>query len=351
MNVNPVGGEFEINPADLGGERTAARSDLNLKTFASGRCALRVILRAIVEKNGPLKILIPEYICQSVFQTVRDEKAEFTTYKLSEQLAVKREEFPLPVATTTVVLLVNYFGCVDVESDVAWVKQTHPEAIVIVDSVQAGFDFLKPSAADYAFTSWRKTLAVPDGGQLKFATDRGVGSFGTTSDFSLLRILGGTGKHFVRNAVEKMNEGVFLKLYREAEALLDEAKDPIQASSWFDVLMAKYNLADFAERRRENASFLYSEVTKMGLELVVRFEAEQVPLFAPILLKKRDDVRKALAAQQIYAPVHWPIDDNSIDLGLGKRLAAQELSLVCDQRYSLKHMQRQIDVLKQSLVG
>lgn len=72
-----------------------------------------------------------------------------------------------------------------------------------------------------------------------------------------------------------------------------------------------------------------------------------VPLFVPILVNEcRSELRSYLIRQEIYLPIHWPITDVHGDLNKRtRRLYDEELSVVCDQRYSVKDMQRIVQLI------
>ena len=66
------------------------------------------------------------------------------------------------------------------------------------------------------------------------------------------------------------------------------------------------------------------------------------PLFVPIVVSKnRNKVRQKLIEHKIYCPVHWPHPNVACE----SNLYDLELSLVCDQRYTERDMERIIAVL------
>ena len=93
--------------------------------------------------------------------------------------------------------------------------------------------------------------------------------------------------------------------------------------------------------RQENARVLYEG---LGNRVKFMFPVENMdcPLFVPILLPNRNEVRAHLTKNEIYCPVHWPkpegCDSNIYDL---------ELSLICDQRYGIEDMERIVSVIKE----
>ena len=76
---------------------------------------------------------------------------------------------------------------------------------------------------------------------------------------------------------------------------------------------------------------------------------EDCPLFVPLLLdeKNRFAIRDVLIKNDIYCPIHWPIDGRYPYENTSYH--RRELSLICDQRYGIREMGRQISVLTQAL--
>lgn len=73
-----------------------------------------------------------------------------------------------------------------------------------------------------------------------------------------------------------------------------------------------------------------------------------VPLGFPIRHPRRDQILVKLFQEQIYPPVHWPIDGVvPAEFIESHRLANEVLTLTCDQRYGIEDMHRMaISVLK-----
>ena len=68
----------------------------------------------------------------------------------------------------------------------------------------------------------------------------------------------------------------------------------------------------------------------------------------PILLREREHVRSALMKQNIYLPVHWPLDER-IDrkiYSIAHSLSSRILGLVLDQRYGPEEMRYLVDHFK-----
>ena len=86
---------------------------------------------------------------------------------------------------------------------------------------------------------------------------------------------------------------------------------------------------------------------------------EDCPMFVPVLVPdgKRNELRRHLINNEIYCPVHWPVSEyhKSADyMDVNHKLSdktetiyANELSLVCDQRYTEDDMNRMVDVIQE----
>ena len=57
----------------------------------------------------------------------------------------------------------------------------------------------------------------------------------------------------------------------------------------------------------------------------------------------RGELRSFLIQNQVYCPIHWP----DAQTGGGAALYAQELSLLCDQRYTAADMEREMQLIKE----
>ena len=58
--------------------------------------------------------------------------------------------------------------------------------------------------------------------------------------------------------------------------------------------------------------------------------------------EKRDNLRKYLIDRGIYCPIHWPEV-----MGTSAGIRENELSLICDQRYSEDDMRAIIETIRQ----
>ena len=77
-------------------------------------------------------------------------------------------------------------------------------------------------------------------------------------------------------------------------------------------------------------------------------------MFVPVLVPdgKRNELRRHLINNEIYCPIHWPVSEyhmggsHKLD-DKTENIYANELSLVCDQRYIEEDMNRMVDVIRE----
>ena len=67
-------------------------------------------------------------------------------------------------------------------------------------------------------------------------------------------------------------------------------------------------------------------------------------MFVPIISKNRNNIRKKLIENNIYCPIHWTSFNNS-----NNEIYANELSLICDQRYAKEDMELEVKIVFENI--
>ena len=247
-----------------------------------------------------------------------------------------------PNSENDVIVLINYFGLVDIERTIEELRSLKVESVIIEDDVQALFSFLddKPHAANYRFTSLRKTIACPDGGLVK--TNRKMPIVTGHNTFAAYKLKGAKLKSVAKNSSQ---DDAYLTLFEMGEELIDNNYDSAMSYESASIL-AGTDLEHVATKRRTNALYLVNGLRSLGIEPILPIKDDYVPLFVPILIDNRNVVRAELQKHWIFCPVHWPFRDDMSQRPLCRKMATRELSLVVDQRYDLEDMQCIIQVLK-----
>lgn len=114
-------------------------------------------------------VLLPDYLCSSVTRTVKKSARTVWFYHINEDLYPElwsiKKILENHRADLAAIVLVNYFGLLDLNDIAGLIKKLDPRPLVIIDDVQNYYGF-RPHLQrdfDYAFTSLRKWFEVPDG--------------------------------------------------------------------------------------------------------------------------------------------------------------------------------------------
>lgn len=326
-----IGGEYSIDSKLL----SKNENSIELQ-YSSGRSALYSILMHI---NGiHKKILLPAYLCDSITRTVIDAGWKLEFYQIDgllhpvidKYLCSKIEKFDA-------ILLINYFGMVDLKEDIAKVRKENTDIYIIEDDVQA-FYATNESLADFSFTSLRKWFPCPDGAMLHVNNSTKIEPCITIENkWSQYKLAG----NLLKEQSDYIDDSIMLSLLDKGEDILDnEYLSPCSEVSRY--IFANLDLDKIAHQRKQNAYILHCELEKLGIKHL--YSDNGIPLFIPIFVENRDEVRRAFFAEQIFTPKHWPKISDEIN-GTNS-LYDTELSLICDQRYGVEDMMKQIRVLK-----
>lgn len=338
MRSRVIGGEYELRAVP---DKAAQVREYH--TYSSGRAALYQILMSI--KLTTFKVWLPNWLCESMIDAVRKTGIDYDFYCLGNDLRMDVETFVKtnrPVSENDAIILVNYFGLVDVELTINQLCECGVHSVIIEDDVQALFSFLdnQPYTADFRFTSLRKSIAAPDGGLVRTQKRMPVAIQDNT--FALMKLKGALLKS---NTTEGGSDEVYLKCFEEGEELIEENYDSVMSTASQNIF-GNTNLEEVAACRKRNAQFLVAKLQELGINPIIPINNNRVPLFVPIVLNNRDDLRRTLRQNAIFCPVHWPLRDDMKNLDKGSFMAENELSLVIDQRYSIEDMQNIIDIIK-----
>lgn len=333
-----IGGEFPITISDLLRAPSLSRVNDGTYHYASGRAALYQILKYLKEERDINAILLPDYLCDTILVPVRKLEFEYTFFSLNDSLELEEDEFKEVFRKDAAVLLINYFGLQDLTSQIATIRNLHSNAIIIEDDVQAYYEFKKPLGdVDFKYTSLRKTFAIPDGGLVK-----------TNHHLSVIEKPNTFGQYKAAAALMKsMKEGnfedsVFLDISKIGGSKIEDELD-CGMSLIAERLYAGVNEYETKCRRQANARYLVGGLSEKGVLPLLPIVEDKVPLFIPLYLDNRDEVRKRMFQHMIFCPVHWPLDGMIVNKG--KEMAEHELSLIVDQRYGQQDMDKIINCI------
>lgn len=343
QNNRVIGGEFDV---DIQGLQYIQRDNGSLDgvyKYSSGRSALYYILLDVQKRYGITTVYLPDYLCSSVVIAAEKSQMKVVFYPLNEQLEIDADKFLLKDNDKVAVLLINYFGLKNLQPQVELIRSISKDAIVIEDDVQAFYEFRKTELnADYKFTSLRKTFACPDGGLVETANELQVVT--EANKFHQFKLAGSILKSLRKP--EYYDDDVYLYLFEKGESYIDNEITMGMSHISQDVI-TKTDFERIAYIRLRNTRQIVDALNTLGVRIILPVPEDKIPLFVPIWLDDRNKVRRQMFQQQIFCPVHWPLEGMKVQKGA--EMAEHEMSIIIDQRYTNKDMDLILTTLEKAL--
>jgi dTDP-4-amino-4,6-dideoxygalactose transaminase len=299
----------------------------------------------LVNHLAPEQVWCPSYLCHTILDAVEKTGADIRFYEVNNELAIPSLSWLGRVKPGDLVILIDYFGF-NCDSECAR-KAKEMGAWILEDASQALLTGNVGQNSDFVVYSPRKFLGVPDGGILQIQSNIEVNSasFETPPTqwwqdafmASLLRRdfdLNGGGRPWF-DLFQKTEPNAPIGPYRMSElskVLLQNSFDYLQISE-----QRTQNYRTLAELLSESALF-------------PSLPDPVVPLGFPICLSNRDQVRHILFDNEIYPPVHWPLQSVvPEEYANSHHLASRIMTLPCDQRYNQEDMVRMASLVLKAL--
>ena len=317
--------------------------------YRSGRDALKQVARL----HRGSAVLLPALCCESMILPFTLNGCPVRFYKLKPDLTGDEADVLSKAAPGTVLLYMPYFDIQPFPTD--FLTRLRQSGVVLLEDRTQDIIVGRPAPflPDYTVASIRKWAALPEGGILKTAA--ALPRVSADSRFGALRRQAMEEKGlYLENGDAGLKQD-FLAKFHEAEALLDESGEPVAMSMENRSYLENIDFAKVLSARRRNAQVLeqaLAELTAAGKLRPLCKSESTAGLYYPILLENRDAVQQALARQNIYCPVIWPIPAQAQGIcETCEATAAHILALPCDQRYSEQDMATIAETLKAIITG
>ena len=298
----------------------------------------RSAIFSIITTLKPQTVWLPDYLCETIIDAVNKTETKIRYFKINEQLEIENTDWINNVEANDIVFFIEYFGF-PVDNKI--VKQIKlQDGIIVIDAAQALLSKNNRELADFVIFSPRKTIEIPNGAVIE------------TKNKSFL-------KNIKLQKPDTKSLFYIFKAYQK-RTLFDNGNK----NDWFEdykiseknQLVGNYRIDDFSlsflknsidyknieTKRRENFRFLLKELTKVSI--FKELPNEVIPLAFPILTGKREQILEQLYKNNIFAPIHWPVTYKNRPFN--KILKVNEISLICDQRISVKSLEKTINIIK-----
>lgn len=279
----------------IGGELEAKLDSLNYYYTDSARSSLRLVLRSIGRNK---KILIPNFLCKIVTDTLDGEKADYGFYNIKSDLSI--DWGSIGIRPYDILYVIDYFGKKHIEIG----RKTGNSKIIIEDSV-----FLpllgKPADVDkwIGFNSFRKILAVAEGSALQSTIKlKEELILNKEAPFVDVKYMAKDIKYSYLN-LGRFKESDYLECFNKGEKLLDKQKLIYGTSMRTMHVLNKYfaDLKSDNAQRRKNYEIIEKRLKSVLIPVNTVFYS-----FAPLSVDNRDELRKYLFNKKVFLPVHWP---------------------------------------------
>ena len=271
----------------------------------------RNCLAYLIETRHIKRIMLPYFMCDSVFKVCEKYGTEISFYHIDE----KFKPVDMTLDDDEWLYLMNYYGQLT-KDYLQEIKLKYKR--VIIDNAQAYFD--KPIDNTDTLYTCRKYFGVADGAFL-YTDCLSETYYSLDESFDRMRFLLG---RFERTATEFYNDNVANNNMF--------ANEPIKRMSKLtENLLHGIDYAFVKQKRTENYKTYHEKLNGINqLEL----RSVEGAFAYPFLIGNGAEVRKVLQQKMIYIPTLWPnvVNDMPED-SLEYRFARDILPLPCDQRY------------------
>lgn len=328
--MREIGSEFWNAPQT---EKENGIFQKSTQWFLSGRSALQAI---IGELKGCGTVAMPSWCCDSVVKPFIDAGMKVYFYPVYFDKGL----IQAVSLDCDILFLMDYFGYTGNQPDLSGYN-----GVIIRDITHSIFSTTYTDA-DYYFGSLRKWCGVWTGGYVWTKSGQQLRIDMNADDHGYIKLR----KRAMLLKSEYINghgmDKTYLGVFNEAEEVLENIGIVPAANQ--DVSAAlKLDVEHIKEQRRRNAKILRNAFPNW---LIFRkMKDEDCPMFVPVLVPncKRNELRRHLINNDIYCPAHWPVSEYHKLDDKAENIYTNELSLVCDQRYTEEDMNRMVDVIRE----
>ena len=317
-----IGSEYHRMPIESGHGLALPRPG---SFVFSGRTAMEAVLKQLPNAHTAL---LPSYCCDSMIGPFRVSgiKTDFYHVNWDDGIKIESED------TADIILWCNYFGFKN--------KMPDMDGVIIEDITHSMLSEVQcHQTSSYLVASLRKWMPINCGGYCSVEVE------GTEppDEFISLKSSAMELKTEYLKDLDSLKKPRFLQMFADSNHWLAKHYSGLSIDSWSRMYLSSINIEKQRETRRQNAHVLY-EGLKSKVQFLFPEEDMDCPLFVPILLENRDNIRNHLTKNEIYCPVHWSKPERC-----KSNIYDMELSLICDQRYGVEDMERIVSTLSEIL--
>ena len=362
-----IGGFYHIDPELLQKEPEKQELELRCDTkgvysrkiyTGNGRTAASYILLNAVHLTEEDVILLPDYLCVSVINSLEVCKAKFRFYRIKRDLTIDLEDLKSKLdGQVKVVYVIHYFGEPQPKKaadEILRLKEQYgftifedlTQTLYTTDEGRIGF-------GDYLTASTRKWMPVTDGGIL--AVKDGVSCpmvpLKDAYDEAVYKQLLISIMRDYYDAHPDKDISYYLQLEKEANKARYLDFTPRAMTELATRILFNMDHERSIRKRRENYQYLYAQLQDVeGLSFArgpLDNEGKYVPFGFVVLTEKRKEFYDYLADHGIIGEIQWILPEEYYIPGEdAKYLSDHNVMLQCDQRYGEAEMAFVVSTIK-----
>lgn len=335
-----VGGVFGLEEPLNSNHTSPDFIKINSILLANARSGIWLLMTIL----APSQVWLPSFLCSAILESIDHSTTRVRFYEVDHHLAITSSEWLDQVRNHDLVVLIDYFGFPCDSSCIHTLKERG--AWILEDACQALLSAGIGQSTDFVLFSPRKFLGVPDGGILNCTS---------TTLIDLISLVDPPAQWWLKSLSATLlrhqfdagcNDRRWFPLFQQAEQ--ESPCGPYCMSQFSRMLLAhSFDYSAIAQKRIENYQYLAQRLREFAL--FPQLLPGAVPIGFPVRVSNRDSVRQALFAHEIYPPIHWQIqgwaDHNFV---ASHRLAAEIMTIPCDQRYDIAAMEQIALVFRQA---
>jgi len=197
---------------------------------------------------------------------------------------------------------IDYFGFPHNKETNDFIINLKGKGVTIIQDIVQSFFPLYELIGDYCFNSFRKYIPV-DGSIILCNSEINIVKTKSRNKYSLYKHFGRLLRYVAYYTNVDLSK-VFLKYLNKAESYYYDYTNT-NLTFYNNYLIKKIDLAVIRENRRTLFERLLNDF--YNLALFKELPENVTPLGFPIIVGKRDSIKKKLANMNIYCPVHWEL--------------------------------------------
>lgn len=333
---------------------------VNLPEWGQMFSLCREVLYELAKRIGrEQKVLIPAYTCSTVYEPFIQAECKCIFYNIKNDLTIDIEDLKIKYSESgaSACVIHPYYGMGFTDEEEMSIQYLHDCGCIIIEDLTQSIFKQSSRCSDYITGSLRKWFPIPDGAFLRSNTGNEFMEKENPQFYNFLQdqidamYLRGV---YFQNGDESLKQ-ISIRLKKRAVKTTYGRITPHSMSMVSINEMLKQDTNFIVRQRMENYQFLFENVVETEIIRHVTTEKRTIvsaALYFPIYCKNRESIQRELAKEHIYAPILWPLDENTVNASKEvKEIYDTILCIPIDQRYTIDDMKRIANLLNNLPVG